>query len=66
MSDVIEEKQFRLDWIKWLVVAALVAGAIYGNWYYSAESVLYRVIALLVVAVVSGLLLRERKGCGYC
>ena len=54
MSDVIEEKQFRLDWLKWLVVAALVAGAIYGNWYYSAESVLYRVLALLVVAVVSG------------
>jgi preprotein translocase subunit SecE len=63
MSDVIEEKQFRLDWIKWLVVAALVAGAIYGNWYYSAESVLYRVIALLVVAVVSGLIAaRTEKG----
>ena len=54
MRDVIEEKQFHLDWLKWLVVAALVAGAIYGNWYYSAESVLYRVLALLVVAVVSG------------
>ena len=63
MSDVIEEKQFRLDWIKWLVVAALVAGAIYGNWYYSAESVLYRVLALLVVAVVSGLIAaRTEKG----
>ena len=63
MSDVIEEKQFRLDWLKWLVVAALVAGAIYGNWYYSAESVLYRVLALLVVAVVSGLIAaRTEKG----
>ena len=49
MSDVIEEKQFRLDWLKWLVVAILVAGAIYGNWYYSAESVLYRVLALVAV-----------------
>jgi len=63
MSDVIEEKQFHLDWLKWLVVAALVAGAIYGNWYYSAESVLYRVLALLVVAVVSGLIAaRTEKG----
>ncbi|MDA7826148.1 preprotein translocase subunit SecE [Porticoccaceae bacterium] len=63
MSDVIEEKQFRLDWLKWLVVAALVAGAIYGNWYYSAESVLYRVLALLVVAVVSVLVAaRTEKG----
>ena len=63
MSDVIEEKQFRLDWLKWLVVAVLVAGAIYGNWYYSAESVLYRVLALLVIAVVSGLIAaRTAKG----
>jgi len=63
MSDVIEEKQFHLDWLKWLVVAVLVAGAIYGNWYYSAESVLYRVLALLVVAVVSGLIAaRTEKG----
>ena len=35
-------------------MGALVAGAIYGNWYYSAESVLYRVIALIVVALVAG------------
>ena len=63
MSDVIEEKQYQLDWLKWLVVAALVVGAIYGNWYYSAESVLYRVLALLLVAVVSGLIAaRTEKG----
>jgi preprotein translocase subunit SecE len=63
MSDVIVEKQFHLDWLKWLIVVALVAGAIYGNWYYSAESVLYRVLALLVVAVVSALIAaRTEKG----
>ena len=61
MSNVIEEKQFHLDWLKWLVVAALVAGAIYGNWYYSAESVLYRVLALLVVAVVSGFIAAQTE-----
>ena len=54
MSDVVEEKQFHLDWLKWLVVLVLVAGAVYGNWYYSAESVLYRVLALLVVAFAAG------------
>ena len=54
MSEIVEEKQFQLDWLKWLVVGALVAGAIYGNRYYSAESVLYRVIALIVVALVAG------------
>ena len=58
-----EEKQFRLDWLKWLVVFALVVGAIYGNWYYSAESVLYRAIGLLTALVVVGLIAaRTAKG----
>ena len=43
-----------LDWLKWLVVAALLGGGVYGNWYYQDESLLIRVIALLVGAVVAG------------
>ena len=63
MSVVTEEKQFRLDWLKWLVVVALVAAAIYGNWYYSAESVLYRALALLAVFIVAALFaFRTEKG----
>ena len=63
MSVVTEEKQFRLDWLKWLVVAALVVSAIYGNWYYSAESVLYRALALLAVFIVAALFaIRTEKG----
>jgi preprotein translocase subunit SecE len=54
MSVVAEDKQYRLDWLKWLVVLTLLGGAIYGNWYYSAESVLYRVIGFLLVLAVSG------------
>ncbi len=42
-----------LDWLKWLVVAALLAGGVYGNWYYQDESLLIRVIALLAGAVVA-------------
>ncbi len=53
MSAVAEEKQFRLDWLKWLVVLLVVGGAIYANWYFSAESVLYRVLGLLVALVVA-------------
>ena len=53
MSALIEEKQYRFDSVKWLVVLALVGGAIYANWYYSAESALYRVIGLLVVMLVA-------------
>lgn len=43
-----------LDWLKWLVVAALLGGGVYGNWYYGDESLLLRVIGLLVVAVGAG------------
>jgi preprotein translocase subunit SecE len=53
MSALIEEKQYRFDSVKWLVVLALVSGAIYANWYYSAESALYRVIGLVVVLIVA-------------
>ena len=53
MSVIAEDKQYRLDWLKWLVVFALLGGAIYANWYYSAESVLYRVIGFLVVLAVA-------------
>lgn len=63
MSVVEEEKQFRLDWLKWLVVVTLVTGAIYGNWYYSAESVLYRAIGLIAALVVVSLIAaRTEKG----
>lgn len=63
MSATTEEKQYRLDSLKWLVVAMLVAGAVYGNYYFSAESLLYRVLALLVVALGAGFLaVQTRKG----
>ena len=55
MSVVAEDKQYRLDWLKWLVVLTLLGGAIYANWYYSAESVLYRVVGFLVVLGAAGL-----------
>ena len=41
-----------LDWLKWLVVAALLGGGIYANWYYQDESLLIRVIAMLAGAAV--------------
>src|SRR5690606_29079196 len=46
-----EAKDTRFDLMKWLVVAALVAVAVVGNQYYAAEPILYRVIALLFVAL---------------
>lgn len=41
-----------IDWLKWLVVFGLAGGAIFANWYYQDQPLLYRVAALLVVAVL--------------
>lgn len=43
-----------LDWLKWLIVAALLGGGVYGNWYYGDESLLLRVVGLLAVAGLAG------------
>lgn len=42
-----------LDWLKWLVVAALLGGGVYANWYFTDESLLIRVLGLLAGAVVA-------------
>jgi preprotein translocase subunit SecE len=44
----------RFDTLKWLVVAVLVVAGVVGNQYFSAEPILYRVLALLVLAVAAG------------
>ncbi len=50
-----EASASRFDGLKWVVVAVLVGAGVYGNSYFADESVLYRVLALLVLAVVAGL-----------
>ena len=52
-----------LDWLKWLVVIALRGGGVYGNWYFADESLLLRVIGLLVIAGVAALVaLQTERG----
>jgi preprotein translocase subunit SecE len=53
MNDKAKEAGSSLDSVKWLLVLALVAAGVYGNSYFAAESLLYRVVALLVVALVA-------------
>ena len=38
-----------LDWAKWLVVAILATAAIVGNWYFQDQSLLLRVVGVLLV-----------------
>jgi preprotein translocase subunit SecE len=43
-----------LDIVLWVIVLLLVVAGVYGNSYFAAESMLYRVIGILVVAGVAG------------
>jgi preprotein translocase subunit SecE len=54
MNTKVKAENSGLDTVKWVIVAALVAGGVYGNSYFAGESILYRVIGLLVVALVAG------------
>ncbi len=54
MSEKIESEDSKLDWVKWAVVAVIVAGAVYANSYFATESLLVRTLGLLVAAGVAG------------
>jgi preprotein translocase subunit SecE len=44
------DKNYPFGWLRWLVVAALVAGGIIFNSVYSDLPILYRVVALIIIA----------------
>jgi|SRR5690606_12552804 len=53
MNDKAKEAGSSLDSAKWVLVLALVVAGVYGNSYFAAESLLYRVVGLLVLAVLA-------------
>ena len=58
-----EASDTRFDLLKWLVVVALVVVGVVGNQYCSAAPVLYRVLALIVLAAVAAYVaLQTTKG----
>ena len=53
----------KYDSLKWLLVALIVAAGVYGNSMFSGESLLYRVVALLVLAAVAlAIAIKTEKG----
>ena len=63
MNTSVENNAGSLDWLKWLVVAALLAGGVFANWYYQDEMLLLRVAGLLATAAVAILLaLQTERG----
>lgn len=58
-----EETIYRLDAIKWLLVVGIIAAGVVGNSHFSAESILYRALSLLVLACASvAIALQTAKG----
>lgn len=63
MSSSSETQTSHFDFLKWVVVVLLVTVAVIGNNYFSNESLLYRLVAVLVLAVVAGYVgLQTQKG----
>ena len=62
----VETTASRFDAVKWVVVIALVAVAVVGNSYYADQSLLYRVLGILALAIVAGLVaLQTAKGAAF-
>ena len=54
MNAKLEKEGGSLDALKWILVLLLVSAGVVGNYYFEAESLLYRVLALLVLAFLAG------------
>jgi preprotein translocase subunit SecE len=62
----VETTASRFDSVKWIVVFALVAVAVIGNSYFADQSLLYRVLGIIALAVVAGLVaLQTAKGTAF-
>jgi len=53
MNSKVEAESTRLDGIKWLAVVLLVSAGVGGNIYFANQSLLYRVLVLLVLAALT-------------
>ena len=62
----VETTGSRFDSVKWALVFVLVAVAGVGNSYFSDQSLLYRVLGILAIALVAGLVaLQTAKGAAF-
>ena len=52
-----------MDWLKWLLVIGILGAGVFGNWYYQDQSLLYRVVGLIVLAAMAlGLAVQTARG----
>lgn len=63
MKAKVEVQEPRADGLKWSVVILLAVAAVVGNFYFSSEPVVFRAIAIVVLALVAGFVaLQTAKG----
>ncbi len=63
MKTKADSQESQYDGVKWTLVVLLVAVAVAGNAYFSEESLLYRVLAVVAIALVAGFVaLQTAKG----
>ncbi|CAI8181579.1 MAG: Protein translocase subunit SecE [Marinobacterium sp. xm-d-530] len=63
MNSKVSDDVSKFDSLKWLVVIAIVAVGVVGNSVYANESLLYRVLALVALAIIAGFVaLQTAKG----
>jgi preprotein translocase subunit SecE len=63
LSTSSETTKQTLDWLKWLLVIGILCAGVYGNWYYQDQSLLYRVLGMLVLAAAAlGLAVQTERG----
>jgi len=66
MSATPNTQNSRFDTVKWILVLALVIAGVVGNSVFSDQSLLYRTLALVAMAVVALFIaLQTAKGKGY-
>jgi preprotein translocase subunit SecE len=66
MNSKVEAESTRLDGLKWLAVLGLIAAGVGGNIYFANQSLLYRVLVLLVLAAAAlFIFLRTTKGAEF-
>lgn len=56
MSNNEQQQSSSVNIALWLVVIALVAATIFGNNYFGAESLLYRVLGILALSIVTAII----------
>ena len=63
MTTTTETPGQALDWLKWIAVSVILGAGVFGNWYYQDQSLLIRVVALLVLGLAAfGIAIQTVKG----